>query len=277
MADNTITGRAKKFDGTAIDYVSIFNWSDGTCIAQVIPDAAGNWQYIYNTNIRVGLTYVADGCEPITHGAYDFVKTVTNSISGYLIVIYVGYGAGFVQPQMDVSNTSHPDWTANFSKVLDVGLFDYRGHGSPGSKTIPRTEKVINDFSIDWRLELLVYGTANYEDQGLSLEILDVNDNVLFAMRTAIAGSPANNVYYGTSLSSTQKITQTTNNKANGLITFTGSSVNFLNYDTAEPDAQIHYAVDLSSAVKVRVGGNANRHFNGDFSQSGGYIKILPN
>lgn len=72
MADNKITGRAKKYDGTAIDYVSIFNWTDGKCIAQVTPDAAGVWTYTYDRSLRVGITYVADGCEPITHGAYDF-------------------------------------------------------------------------------------------------------------------------------------------------------------------------------------------------------------
>lgn len=72
MADNKIQGTAKKFDGTAIDYVSIFNWGDGKCIAQVVPDALGAWQYTYSKNLEVGLTYVADGCEPITHGAYNF-------------------------------------------------------------------------------------------------------------------------------------------------------------------------------------------------------------
>lgn len=72
MADNTITGRAKKHDGTAIDYVSIFNWADGKCIAQVSPDASGVWTHTYDRSLRVGITYVADGCEPITHGAYDF-------------------------------------------------------------------------------------------------------------------------------------------------------------------------------------------------------------
>lgn len=72
MSENKITGRAKKFDGTAIDYVSIFNWSDGKCIAQVLPDASGAWQYSYSKNINVGVTYVADGCEPITHGPYSF-------------------------------------------------------------------------------------------------------------------------------------------------------------------------------------------------------------
>lgn len=69
---NKIAGRAKKFDGLGIDYVSIFDWADGKCISQVVPDAAGNWvldKFIYATNI--GVTYVADGCEPITHGPYE--------------------------------------------------------------------------------------------------------------------------------------------------------------------------------------------------------------
>lgn len=73
MVDNKITGRAKKYDGTAIDYVSIFNWTDGKCIAQVTPDAAGVWSYRYLKTIKVGISYIADGCEPITHGAYEFI------------------------------------------------------------------------------------------------------------------------------------------------------------------------------------------------------------
>lgn len=71
---SVITGRAKKFDGSAIDYVSIFNWTDGKCIAQVIPDASGNWSYIYTRDIDIGLTYVADGCAPVTHGSYNFLS-----------------------------------------------------------------------------------------------------------------------------------------------------------------------------------------------------------
>lgn len=77
MAENTITGRAKKHDGTAIDYVSIFNWNDGACIAQITPNAAGIWNYQYLTNLKVGITYIADGCEPVTHGAYNFIAAWT--------------------------------------------------------------------------------------------------------------------------------------------------------------------------------------------------------
>lgn len=69
----TITGRAKRYNGTAIDYVLIFRWRDGKCLGKAVPDAAGNWFFNYDTNMIVGITYVADGCEPITHGAYEIV------------------------------------------------------------------------------------------------------------------------------------------------------------------------------------------------------------
>lgn len=79
-----IEGRAKKHDGTAIDYVSIFNWSDGKCIAQVTPDATGKWEYEHFTNLNIGLTYVADGCEPITHGSYTFEAATGVVINDYI-------------------------------------------------------------------------------------------------------------------------------------------------------------------------------------------------
>ena len=65
-----LRGKAKKYNGGAIDYVSIFNWPTGECIAQVQPDEMGNWKYDYYTDLNIGITYVADGCEPVTHGAY---------------------------------------------------------------------------------------------------------------------------------------------------------------------------------------------------------------
>ena len=69
----TITGRAKRYDGTAIDYVLLFQWKTGKCLGRSIPDAAGNWSFDYDTNLIVGITYISDGCEPITHGAYELV------------------------------------------------------------------------------------------------------------------------------------------------------------------------------------------------------------
>ena len=69
----TIQGRAKKFNGAAIDYVLLFSWKNGKCLGKVIPNAAGNWSFDYSTNMIVGVSYVADGCEPITHVPYEFV------------------------------------------------------------------------------------------------------------------------------------------------------------------------------------------------------------
>lgn len=69
----TINGRAKRYDGNPIDYVSIFQWKTGRCLAQIAPDSAGNWAFDYDTNMIVGITHIADGCEPITHGPYEFV------------------------------------------------------------------------------------------------------------------------------------------------------------------------------------------------------------
>ena len=69
----TIQGRAKKFEGTTIDYVLLFRWVDGKCLGKSLPNKAGNWTFDYDENIIVGITYVANGCEPITHGPYEFV------------------------------------------------------------------------------------------------------------------------------------------------------------------------------------------------------------
>lgn len=69
----TITGRAKRYDGLPVDYVLLFQWKTGKCLAKRVPDSAGNWSFDYDTNLIVGITYIADGCEPITHGAYEFV------------------------------------------------------------------------------------------------------------------------------------------------------------------------------------------------------------
>lgn len=69
----TINGRAKRFNGAAIDYVLIFRWRDGKSLGKSVPDTAGNWLFHYNTNLVVGITYVADGCEPLSHGPYEFV------------------------------------------------------------------------------------------------------------------------------------------------------------------------------------------------------------
>lgn len=68
-----IEGRAKKYDGTRIDYVSVFKWENGKCLEQITPSASGKWTYEYFENLNIGITYIANGCEPITHGAYNIL------------------------------------------------------------------------------------------------------------------------------------------------------------------------------------------------------------
>lgn len=68
-----ITGKAKRFDGTNVDYVLIFDWATGKQLDVVIPNTSGAWSYSYYRDIKVGFLYIADGCEPIAHGAYEFL------------------------------------------------------------------------------------------------------------------------------------------------------------------------------------------------------------
>lgn len=79
-----IQGKAKKFDGTPIDYVMFFDWFTGGCIGKAVPDLAGNWSFNYYRSLNYGITYIADGCEPLTHGKYEFsVSAPADSILHY--------------------------------------------------------------------------------------------------------------------------------------------------------------------------------------------------
>ncbi|WBF05299.1 concanavalin A-like lectin [Psychrobacter phage vB_PmaS_Y8A] len=67
-----IKGVAKRFSGDPVDYVLLFDWLSGKCLGKSVPDTLGNWSFSYYSYVNCGITYVADGCEPITHGAYEF-------------------------------------------------------------------------------------------------------------------------------------------------------------------------------------------------------------
>ena len=102
---SVIEGKAKKYDGTAIDYVLLFDWASGGYVGKSVPDASGNWQYEYVKDLNVGITYVADGCEPITHGAYQFIAEVVIMTSGFLFLSYSTSG-GRYYPAYDVTKTA---------------------------------------------------------------------------------------------------------------------------------------------------------------------------
>lgn len=89
-----IIGRAKRYDGTSIDYVLLFDWFTGECLGKAVPDAAGNWSYEYYSSLNCGITYVADGCEPITHGAYQFIADDLLFKNNIGLQGSVGFGVG---------------------------------------------------------------------------------------------------------------------------------------------------------------------------------------
>ncbi|MBA2057322.1 LamG domain-containing protein [Psychrobacter cryohalolentis] len=79
-----ISGKAKRFNGEPVDYVLLFDWASGNCIGKAIPNALGEWEYNHTSNLNCGITYVADGCEPITHGVYSYnVVIPTDTILHY--------------------------------------------------------------------------------------------------------------------------------------------------------------------------------------------------
>ncbi|WP_333614303.1 LamG domain-containing protein [Psychrobacter sp.] len=67
-----IKGIAQRYDGGRADYVLIFDWVTGRCLSTVVPSRDGSWSYTYYSNINCGITYVSDGCKPVTHGSYYF-------------------------------------------------------------------------------------------------------------------------------------------------------------------------------------------------------------
>lgn len=67
-----INGIAKRYDELPVDYVTIFDWATGDVISNIKPNAQGSWEYQHFNNLNCGITYVSDGCEPATHGAYIF-------------------------------------------------------------------------------------------------------------------------------------------------------------------------------------------------------------
>lgn len=65
-----ITGNVTTQAGESADLVRIFRWPDNKLETTAVPDAAGDWSTIVGAPGEYGITYTADGCQPITHGPY---------------------------------------------------------------------------------------------------------------------------------------------------------------------------------------------------------------
>lgn len=55
--------------GGSVDHVLIFRWPAGPIMAQASPEQNGDWSALSPAG-EYGVTYIAEGCQPITHGPY---------------------------------------------------------------------------------------------------------------------------------------------------------------------------------------------------------------
>lgn len=77
----TLSGIATKSDGTPAELVRVFAWPNGADVIQSIPDASGNWSAtVTDETLQYGITYIANGFEPITHGPYSVTSTPVTTI-----------------------------------------------------------------------------------------------------------------------------------------------------------------------------------------------------
>lgn len=64
------SGTALTADGAAADYVALWEWPSGTTRTLTTPASDGTWSITTSTLGDYGLTYIADGYKPATHGPY---------------------------------------------------------------------------------------------------------------------------------------------------------------------------------------------------------------
>jgi len=66
---NVIGNTAKTILGAQADFVIIFNWYSGDKFKIITPNINGEWNTVIVPGVY-GITYIADGYQPITHGPY---------------------------------------------------------------------------------------------------------------------------------------------------------------------------------------------------------------
>lgn len=67
------SGNATTAEGNPVDFVRIFQWPTGGLETVATPDETGYWEVFIFWDGDYGITYIADGCQPVTHGPYSIV------------------------------------------------------------------------------------------------------------------------------------------------------------------------------------------------------------
>jgi hypothetical protein len=254
-----------------IDYVSIFNWVGGKCIAQVVPDAAGNWEFVYTADMTIGITYVADGCEPITHGPYAIEYSLGIS-SGFLFISLSALPNRY-DPDLDVSNTSSVNYNDNFEQTKDIGFFDYEVSDSP---TTPLTSVVVPIFDINWRMNLYCKRWAG-NDAFLKVEFLDGAGSSVAAIKAEKSGQYL--VLISCSVSGGAYETMPYEGWAtsvNGYLVFTASTLSYQHDNPSETSNILPFTknADMSRVVSLKISGRSDGR--GYTTPAGSYVKIVP-
>jgi len=65
-----ITGNATTASGDPADFVRVFSWPDMELTSTAVPGINGDWTAEVTVSGDYGVTYIALGCQPITHGPY---------------------------------------------------------------------------------------------------------------------------------------------------------------------------------------------------------------
>src|SRR5690554_1820405 len=65
-----ISGNATTQEGAPADLVRVFEWPAGALVGSATPDQNGDWIYNVLWDGEYGVTYIAQGCQPVTHGPY---------------------------------------------------------------------------------------------------------------------------------------------------------------------------------------------------------------
>lgn len=268
---SVIEGKAKKYDGTAIDYVSIFNWADGKCIAQVVPGAAGNWEFIYSTDMVVGLTYVADGCEPITHGPYTF-KYEASITSGFLFISLSALPDRY-DPDLDVSNTSSANYDENFGQTKDIGFFDYVVSNSP---TTSLASVTIPIFDLSWRLYIYSKRWSG-NDSFLKINFLDASGASVIALKAQKSGQYLALLSCSVEGGAYEEMPYSGwATSVRGYLTFTASSLSYQHDSPSDTSNILPFTknVDMSRVTSLSISGSSDG--TGYSSPAGSYVKIDP-
>lgn len=69
-ANIEIAGNVTTTSGAAADKVIIFSWDGSKVLATATPNASGSWAALVPPGTEFGISYIANGMQPLTHGPY---------------------------------------------------------------------------------------------------------------------------------------------------------------------------------------------------------------